>query len=217
MKEIVAQNLFCGISEPDINLVSEILDSKGSEGFINTINWTDFPVKPEVRFKIGYGEKEIFLKYYVHESSIKAEMTSPNQNIWEDSCVEFFVSPAGDGQYYNFEFNPIGTTLMAVGSSRDGRVFAGKDIISEIRKLASMEIKPFPEKTGDFFWTLTLAIPVQIFFNHKIKDLKDKIFHANFYKCGDKLSTPHFLSWNPIETEKPDFHRPEYFGKIRFA
>jgi hypothetical protein len=37
---------------------------------------------------------------------------------------------------------------------------------------------------------------------------------ANFYKCGDELQVPHFLSWNPIGVETPDFHRPEFFGKL---
>ncbi len=42
------------------------------------------------------------------------------------------------------------------------------------------------------------------------------LLKANFYKCGDELQTPHFLSWNPIEIEKPDFHRPDFFGTLRF-
>ncbi|MCK7536290.1 MAG: carbohydrate-binding family 9-like protein [Marinilabiliales bacterium] len=42
--------------------------------------------------------------------------------------------------------------------------------------------------------------------------LAGKSFRANFYKCGDKLSNPHFVTWNPVGTEKPDYHRPEYFG-----
>ncbi|MDE6269894.1 MAG: hypothetical protein K2M12_03440, partial [Muribaculaceae bacterium] len=43
-----------------------------------------------------------------------------------------------------------------------------------------------------------------------------KQLRANFYKCGDLLSTPHFLSWNRVDTPHPDFHRPEYFGAIKF-
>ena len=37
---------------------------------------------------------------------------------------------------------------------------------------------------------------------------------ANFYKCGDKTAHPHYLSWSPIDTPKPDFHRPEFFGEL---
>ena len=42
-------------------------------------------------------------------------------------------------------------------------------------------------------------------------------WRANVYKCGDLLPVPHFISWNPITTESPDFHRPEFFGQMRFA
>ncbi|MFR4039417.1 MAG: carbohydrate-binding family 9-like protein, partial [Butyricimonas faecalis] len=38
----------------------------------------------------------------------------------------------------------------------------------------------------------------------------------NIHKCGNKLPHPHFVTWNPIPTEKPDFHRPEFFGTLIF-
>ena len=40
-----------------------------------------------------------------------------------------------------------------------------------------------------------------------------------FYKgidLGGWISQWHFLSWRPIRTEKPDFHRPEFFGEVTF-
>ncbi|MBK6284429.1 MAG: hypothetical protein IPF54_18980 [Draconibacterium sp.] len=27
---------------------------------------------------------------------------------------------------------------------------------------------------------------------------------------------PHFVTWNPIGTENPDYHCPQYFGKVQF-
>ena len=42
-------------------------------------------------------------------------------------------------------------------------------------------------------------------------------FRANCYKCGDKTVHPHFLAWNAVETAAPDFHRPEFFGKMILA
>ena len=46
--------------------------------------------------------------------------------------------------------------------------------------------------------------------------IRDREIKANFYKCGDELQTPHFLSWNPIKIENPDFHRPDFFGTLEF-
>ena len=49
------------------------------------------------------------------------------------------------------------------------------------------------------------------------EQLKGKTFRANFYKCGDMLSVPHYVTWNPVGTPKPDYHRPEYFGELKFV
>jgi hypothetical protein len=51
---------------------------------------------------------------------------------------------------------------------------------------------------------------------HQLKSLKNIKCKANFYKCGDELSQPHYLSWNNIKSGKPNFHLPEFFGEINF-
>jgi hypothetical protein len=62
-----------------------------------------------------------------------------------------------------------------------------------------------------------MAIPLTVFFHHELKELKGKVFRANFYKCGDKLAVPHYVTWNPVGTVAPDYHRPEYFGLLKFV
>jgi hypothetical protein len=39
---------------------------------------------------------------------------------------------------------------------------------------------------------------------------------GNVYKCGDAMPQAHYLTWNPIGTSRPDYHRPEYFGYLKF-
>lgn len=183
---------------------------------INCINWKNFSYKPSARFAIAFSNHEIFIKYYVREQFFKAEMTEPNDNVYEDSCVEFFVSPAADGLYYNFEFNGIGTCLLGSGTGRADNIRADASVIRKIRVFPSMPAIPVPEKKEDTLWNLTVAIPFDVFYRHHITDLKQKSFRVNFYKCGDKLQSPHYLTWSPVLTEKPDFHRPEYFGTLKF-
>ncbi len=202
--------------KPDLAEVSEKLDALPVKYRIETINWVEYNYKPEVYFSIAYGKHEIFLKYYVKENFMKAEKTETNQMVCEDSCVEFFVSPEDDGIYYNLEFNPIGTCLLGTGTSRADSTRANPEIISRIRRLSSAGDKPFREKTGELEWTLTVAIPLDVFFHHKVKDLKGKTFRANFYKCGDMLTVPHYVTWNPVGTKNPDYHQPEYFGTLKF-
>lgn len=202
---------------PSLQKISEFMDTREKHS-INTLNWKDkgFTYMPDVSFSISYSDDEIFLKYHVTEDYFKAEMTGSNQNVYEDSCVEFFFSPEDDGIYYNFEFNALGTCLMGSGHNRNDTTRADPSIISKIRRLPQAGIKRTAEIMGKFSWTLTVAIPFEVFFHHKVKELKGKTRRANFFKCGDMLSVPHFVTWNAVLTENPDYHRPEFFGQVRF-
>ena len=210
-KELKFKSKFPGLEE-----ISARLDDQKKKLFIDTLNWKGYDYKPEVSFEIAYSAHEIFLKYYITETYFKAEKTETNQMVCEDSCVEFFVSPEEDGIYYNLEFNGIGTCLLGSGTCRENSIRANPQIISKIRRQTSVGTDLVKEKKGEFKWTITIAIPFEVFFHHKIKELKGRTFRANFYKCGDMLSVPHYITWNPIGTENPDYHQPKYFGEIKF-
>jgi hypothetical protein len=202
---------------PDMLTVSEKLDIHGPGHPIDNINWKEYSYKPGVRFNIGYSKREIFLKYYVSEKYFKAEKTETNQMVCDDSCVEFFVSPSTDRIYYNIEFNAAGTCLLGSGTCREDNTKAHPDVISKIRRMTSQIAESGGARSRRYLWTLTLAIPVEVFFHHSVGELKGKEFRANFYKCGDKLEVPHYLTWNPVGTPSPDYHQPEYFGLLKFV
>jgi len=216
LKRISLQRFKFGEDCPDLAEISARLDDLTPVYQIDTDNWNITDYKPEVNFRIAYSNTEIYIKYYVKEEYIKAEKTGINGDVYKDSCVEFFVSPGDDGIYYNFEFNTIGAFLVGSGTGRENSERIDPVITEKIRCLPSLGYEPFPERKSSKEWTLTVAIPVTVFFRHKIKKLKGKEFRANFYKCGDDLTKPHYLTWNPVLSEKPDFHRPEYFGLISF-
>jgi len=215
MKVIEVEKLSFSTDFPALEEISRSLDNLKKE-HIDVLNWSDYNYKPDVNFSIGYTDKEILLKYFITENYFKAEKTESNQMVCEDSCVEFFVSPSDDGIYYNFEFNGIGTCLLGTGTGRENSKRVDPALISKIRRQTSVGNKPVSERKGEFSWTITMAIPFDVFSHHEVKDLKGKVFRANFYKCGDMLSVPHYVTWNPVGTSNPDYHRPEYFGLIKF-
>jgi len=217
MKIIEVRKMTFNTLNPEMNEISATLDKLGTGHSIDVINWKEYQYKPEVRFNIAYSDKEIFLKYYITEKYFKAEKTRTNQMVCEDSCVEFFVSPADDGIYYNFEFNGIGTCLAGSGTSRKDSSLVPEELIKKIRRITSFGELPVMEKKGKFRWTITLVFPVEVFFRHKINEMNGKTFKANFYKCGDKLSNPHYLTWNRVETAAPDYHQPGFFGQLKFV
>lgn len=183
---------------------------------IQIVNWPAYPYKPEVSFRIAHTEDAILLHYKVTEDSVRAKYGEDNGNVWTDSCVEFFSIPAGDGIYYNLECNCIGTILLAAGAVRNNREHASQEITRQVQRWASLGNQPFEERVGECMWEVALLIPYSVFFKHAIKNLDGMDINANFYKCGDELQTPHFLSWNPIKIENPDFHRPDFFGVLEF-
>lgn len=183
---------------------------------IDCMNWKEFPYKPEVQFKITNDEQLIYLQFKIREKYIRAEETIVNGDVYKDSCVEFFISPKADGNYYNFEFNCIGVPHVAYGPDRYQRLKLPLEIIEQIKVKSSLGTEPFSEKEGDFNWKLNVEIPINCFIHDHLKSFQGLRARANFYKCGDATSEPHYLSWSPVGTEKPDYHQYPYFGNLLF-
>lgn len=182
---------------------------------IDTNNWIKYKYQPKVEFKIFYSKESLYINYNVLENSIKAKYNNINDPVYKDSCVEFFVSN-GKGEYCNFEFNCIGTKYAGHGSSRQDSKPMDIQLVETINTYPSLGTKTFEEKLGEFRWSLIVEIPLTLFYSDKIENIKSINMECNLYKCGDGLTSPHYLSWNPIKTKQPDFHRPEYFGNMKF-
>lgn len=186
-------------------------------GQIDCVNWVDgYPYAPKVGFRIAHAGDRILLHYRVEEGSVASMAGHDNGRVWEDSCCEFFSVPAADGLYYNMECNCTGTLLIGSGAEREGRTLAPEEVLRSVDRWSSLGSRPFKERVGKVRWELALVIPVSAYFRSQVGSLSGQVFKANFYKCGDKLERPHFLSWNPINITKPDFHRPDFFGELRF-
>lgn len=170
-----------------------------------------------VSFDIKHRGTSILLKYMVLEPQVRAVNTGFNSAVWEDSCVEFFLCLEGDDSYYNFEFNAIGTILGAYGPNRNQREAIPEEKLGLIQALPSLGRKVINNMEGDISWELDIVLPVKALCYHKLSDIAGNHARANFYKCGDKLKKPHFLSWNPVLFPTPDFHRPEYFGSLELV
>ncbi len=195
--------------------ISHLLDTRTDSTPVDTINWPVFNYQPKVNFRIGHTNREIWLKFEVQEKYILARETRTNGEVYKDSCVEFFISVDGKN-YYNFEFSCIGTIHLAHGAGRGNRRFVDPEIIRKIEIESTLGNQPFEEKTGNFVWEMTIRIPVECLAFDPLQSLAGLKGTANFYKCGDGSSMPHYITWNPINTESPDYHRPEFFGKILF-
>ncbi len=181
---------------------------------IAAVSWPTFPYRPTVQFKIAYTPDSLLLVYEVKEKHVKAEYRNTNDPVYKDSCVEFFLSFDGE-RYYNLEFNCLGTALVGYGDLHiDKRRRLPKDTIEQIKAYSHIKAKTTGD--GDAEWRLLLNIPFTVFDAHTIGSLTGAQCTGNFYKCGDDLPLPHFVSWNTIAHPFPNFHLPQFFGKLLF-
>ena len=198
------------------NVRQDILRDLFSQVKAHNLDYEPWPgnnTRPEIGFKAIYSDTAIFLKFKVNEKYYRAQHQQINCPVFEDSCVEFFIGFGDNGPYYNFEFNAIGTTLVGYGTGRD-RELLDAALIKGIKTWAISNISD--NELLPFHWELMLSIPFNVFSKHNITSVKGLTCRGNFFKCGDKLPEPHFLCWNNVTAAEPNFHLPQYFGKIVF-
>lgn len=161
--------------------------------------------------KLCYDDTALYVFQRAWESDIRAECSAPLSPVHEDSCMEFFFSLTDDGRYVNFEINPNACMELGFGPNRRERVRL-------CHKSERETFRPVCTRTPDG-WTAEYRIPLSFLrILYPEFSLRSGVsFRANCYKCGDKTVHPHFLAWNAVETAAPDFHRPEFFGKMILA
>lgn len=167
--------------------------------------WTP-PVDIAACAKIGWTEDALMVRLEAHEALIRAEETGPLGHPWEDSCLEFFLSPvAGDPRYINIEFNPNACCRLGLGD--------GRERIQLLPERNWLEPEVFTAPEG---WGITYRVPFALLkmLFPAFTATPGTVIRANCYKCGDKTAQPHFFSWNRVTSETPNFHRPQDFGRM---
>ena len=179
-------------------------------------NWPEqIPNTPDAEVKAFHNGEKLFLQFSVTEKDIHSVISDNFGEVWTDPCVEFFVAPDEEG-YYNFECTCIGRMLVAHHRKEKETEKMPLDTLATIERSPSLGNDNFPLREGENRWSIIEVIPVTALFNHKIESWSGRKMHANFYKCGDNLPNPHFLSWNKIDFPRPNFHLQEFFGEVNF-
>ena len=188
------------------------LELSGARFDVDCVNWPEaFPYAPLCSGRVARTRDALVVDFRVSGLDLRAQNTQDNGRQWEDSCVEVFIQDPEDGNYYNFEINALGKVLACTGPDRHERTPRTQEEMDDILRFAQVEGGPL-EQEGIHTWRVGVVIP---FYLIGIAPEKlPKSIKANFYKCGDKTLHPHYLSWSPVETPRPDFHRPEFFGEL---
>jgi hypothetical protein len=108
--------------------------------------------------------------------------------------------------YLNFEVNANGAMYAKYGFGRQGRVFLSDEVYKETG------VNSVIEKDH---WTMSLLIPEKFLKEvcDYLPDGSGKEIYCNFYKISEDPAVEHYISFSPIDSEKPNFHLPVFFAK----
>lgn len=209
MKEIKVRYI-PGIEAMPEKEIFETLTSETECNPVACVNWEEYPYAPEVCFHLAYSDKVLAVLFKVKEDHVRGTAMEYNGPVWEDSCVETFIADPNSSGYFNFETNCIGTKLASKRRSRTDADHFCDSLMDRIRCFGSLPHEPVDIEGEGQSWWLAEIIPFELIGLDKAPES----LRVNFYKCGDKCSKVHFLSWSEIGLPSPDFHCPDFFGKI---
>lgn len=176
---------------------------------------------PETQIKCAYDRDNLYLIFKVKDKYILACAQGYHDRVWEDSCVEFFFCPGEDiaQGYFNLEINCGGCIYFGFQKIPRNKVVNILELDCAKLKIAhSLPKQILAEIEETTEWCVEVKLPFSVierYYNLKQPSL-GSIWLVNFYKCADKSSHPHWLTWNRVDNPRPDFHRPEYFGRLVF-
>ena len=167
------------------------------------------PCAISAKAQLCHDGENLYVRMEAVEEKIRATLTGKLDQVCDDSCLEFFFAPlAGNERYFNFEVNPLGNMYVGFGGKRPTRV---RQIVKKPEELFCAA--PFRTENG---WGVTYRIPVSFIRMYMPEFKLEGTCCGNFYKCGDKTETVHYLAWSPLSSATPDYHRRQDFGNLCF-
>ncbi len=174
-------------------------------------NTWNYPYAPRMTAQMTYEENTgIIVKLICYEKEPFTRYTNPYDPVYTDSCMECFFNlfPKKSKDYINLETNSNGAYIFSFGPGRG-------DVRTHI--LPKLGIAPnvrITKSTEAWIADITIGNDALFAVYGNFELSIGHRFIANFYKCGQDGENPHFITWNKVDTPKPDFHRPEFFGEI---
>ncbi len=180
--------------------------------------------RPETTLKVLYDQDGLYGIYQVHDHYVRVTHLGYQAPVCLDSCVEFFCKPPVGPGYFNLEMNAGGSFWFSYvrnpRRTEDG--FEDFSMVDEkygklIQVKTTLPEMVEPERREPLTWVAQFQLPFAAMepYCGTIDTTRDREWKANFYKCGDETSHPHWISWVPVHSL--NFHLPECFGDMELA
>lgn len=187
--------------------------------------------KPPTQARLLYDARGLYGIFHVDDQYVLCTHTAYQSDVYKDACVEFFVKPKPDKGHFNFEMNCGGALLASYivdprrinDPARPSVKFVKytrlPDEVGALVKIHhTLPSVIDPEIEEPLAWELAFHIPFSLFEKYvgPLGDVAGQEWRANFNKCSEACSHPHWGTWAPLRGAL-NFHQPDYFAPICFA
>ena len=184
---------------------------------IDRFPWWTAGARQTAVARMLYDSRSLYVQFRCRDRHISAVETRLNGQVYLDSCAELFV--AEGHEYFNVEMNCCGTLHVGFGAGRDGRRLISPPLAGRIRVATSIGAPTKDELPGDTAWWVAAGVPFETLgalAGRTVRPRRGRPWRGNLYRCGGRTEPQH-ACWSPVDTPEPDFHRPEFFGRLDFA
>jgi hypothetical protein len=181
--------------------------------------WWKTGLKEQTVSKLLWNDEFLYVAFRCDDAHIWAEQIERDSPVYQDDCVELFTAPNSvhPFNYFNIEMNVGGAFLDRHHPSGPGKAETPNWNARGVRIATTVDGTLNDDTDTDRSWMLEAAIPFANFASvaqHTPPHLED-VWHLNLNRLGGKTN-PQYSQWSPGRTERPQFHAPQYFGRVIF-
>ena len=182
--------------------------------------WYKQGLKEQTDARMLWDDKHLYVSFLCQDAHVWAVHTRHDEPVYEDDCVEVFTSPNPDHpeKYFNIEMNVRRAWLDRYHPEGPDKKpptnwnAMGMNIATTVQGTLN------DDSDRDRSWILEAAIPLANFSKvakHTPPHNGD-VWNLNLNRLGGKTNSQ-FSQWSPGKTKEPQFHAPQYFGRVIFS
>ena len=170
--------------------------------------------------RLLWDKQNLYVAFRCTDAHIWGVHTRHDDPVYRDDCVEVFTSPNPDHResYFNIEMNVRGAFLDRHHPEGPEKKPPFNWNAQGVKIGITIQGTLNNDKDHDRSWTLEAAIPLANFkkaAKHTPPHHGD-IWYMNLNRLGGETN-PQFSQWSPGKTKTPQFHAPQYFGRVVFS
>ena len=221
---------------PDTPIASYTIRRRGSEikldGSLDETAWKKARAADAFQFpwwkdgrqeqttaKLLWDDDNLYVSFRCDDAHAWAEHTERDSAVYLDDCVEVFTAPdiVRPFNYFNIEMNVRRAFLDQHHPDGPGKTKTNWNA-EGVRIATSVDGTINDDSDKDQSWMLEAAIPFAnfAFVAQHTPPHPGDVWRMNLNRLGGKTN-PQFSQWSPSGTPHPQYHAPEYFGRVMFS